>query len=125
MGISDIINYRLQKEDVELLQKLDRLEAYDILRSTLSHKPNARETEVKEVYRVFNSEVPINTIADLLTKYAYWQPSFINKTRKFIFEYPVPVDVFCLFRKDARKFYYTDIIVEGPNPRSGYEKWKQ
>ena len=124
MGISEIFSYKLKREDVELLQRIDKIETHDMLRRSLTHKPSENEIELKEVRRLFAYKEPINSIDELLEKYAFWEPSFSKLTRTFEFSYPVPVDVFYLFRHEAKQFFYNDITVKGANPYVGYGKWK-
>lgn len=124
MSISEISNYKLKKEDIELLKRLDRVETQEELRHLLGRKPTPGELEYREMEKLINFG-KADTLQNLLTKYAYWKPIFQKDTRIFVFNSAVPVEVLYVFRLDARKFLYSNIIVNGPNPRAGYEKWKQ
>ena len=124
MGISELFSYKLKREDVELVQKIDKIETHDMLRRSLAHKSNASEIESKEILSVLANEQPVKAFDELLRKYAFWEPTFIRASRTFVFSYPVPVNVFSLFRSEAKQFFYNDIIIEGVDPYLGYGKWK-
>lgn len=124
MAVSEFFNYKLKREDIELLQRLDKTGTHDVLSEALTHKLSKGEIELREVCKLFAYKEPITSIGELLEKYAFWEPSFSKPTRTFEFGYPVPVDVFYLFRHEAKQFFYNDIIVKGVNPYVGYGKWK-
>lgn len=124
MGISENINYKLKEDDVALLQKLNRIEAYDKLKHSLGRKPTMNEMESKAITKLI-SFGKIKTIEELLAKYAFWEPAYLKDTTVFSFGVPIPVEVFYAFRLDAEKFPHKDIIVIGQDTEYGYRKWKQ
>ena len=85
---------KLKKEDVVLLKKVDRILAKEKTTSQLDYY-NKRNLEKLENFKIENTEIEIETIEDLLTKYAFYHPAYIKTAHAFGFNKSIPMEIWC------------------------------
>lgn len=112
---------KLKKEDVVLLKKVDKILAKERKTPQLDYY-NKRNLERLENFKIETTEMEINTIEDLLTKYAFYHPAYIKTAHAFGFNKSIPMEIWNLFREDAVKFRFKNILVSDISKQDYYSR---
>lgn len=102
--------FGLKARDIEMLNDLERAMRLDQQKTMVTYYYN-KDKKIKETQCLTNYAMLVNTIDDLVEKYAAFNVVYDKDDNILIIREPIPVKIYTLLRSEADQFNFSDIMV--------------